>query len=477
MSPPSDKNVGFPPGLGVGDVVGGRYRLEYPLGQGGMGVVVAAHHLELDERVAVKFLSSNALTDPEAVARFDREIRTAARLKNEHVARVYDAGKLPDGGRFMVLEFLDGEDLAARVRRTGTLPPTLAVRFLLQACSAVLEAHGRGIIHRDLKPANIYVVKRADGSEIVKVLDFGVMKRLPGGPVTADTQQTEPGTIVGTPFYTSPEQLRGSADVDVRTDIWSLGATLFELIAGTPPFSGKTYPQIIANVLESTPRSLESCAPDLPEGLAQVIYKCLKKDPADRYENVADLAAALADTVELDSEQKGLLERIVRHGLVSSPFSSPSALATPRSSRSRLLGAATPSIKQYQSTARRRKRLQVVAGVATLSAIAVVALGLPFLPKFSGPKPPPLSASLLLPQAPPLVLPSIPPSAVISSPTALSPTLSNPPQKPPVRSVVTRPTSKTSGTASTNPTVEVPASAVSETSSVRKKNPLLVRPR
>jgi serine/threonine-protein kinase len=351
---------------------------------------------------------------------------------------------------------------------------------LLQACSAVLEAHGRGIIHRDLKPANLYVIRRTEGSEVVKVLDFGVMKRMPGGAVNAETQHTEPGTIVGTPFYTSPEQLRGSANVDARADIWSLGATLFELLAGVPPFSGKTYPQIIANVLEAKPLPLESLAHDLPEGLARVVFQCLEKDPADRYDNVADLAVALSETIELDSEQKGLIERIVRHGLVSSPFSSPSALLTPRGSQPRNFAAVTPGIKGYQSIRKRRQRLFVVTGITTLSALVVVAFGLPFLPTFgptSGPAPSHVATTPSLRQTLPTPSLGVTAPALPEPLPSNSPSSTNGPSTKPARPTAARLVAKTAPDATANRAVEAPAPDPSAPSSARKKNPLLVRPR
>ncbi|MGE5788749.1 MAG: protein kinase domain-containing protein, partial [Myxococcales bacterium] len=160
----SSRAIELPPGIQTGSIVANRYRIEEVVGRGGMGVVFAARHLELDERVAVKFMNTEAVSDPEAVARFDREVRTAARLRSEYVARVYDAGRLEDGERYMVLEYLEGQDLSERVQREGPLQIESAIRFLLQACSAVLEAHVLGIVHRDLKPANLRVVRRADGS-------------------------------------------------------------------------------------------------------------------------------------------------------------------------------------------------------------------------------------------------------------------------------------------------------------------------
>jgi len=480
----SASNVSFPASLKEGDVVAGRYRLERVIGKGGMGVVVLAHHLELEERVAVKFLTADALSEPEAVARFDREIRAAARLKNEHVARVYDAGKLPDGGRFMVLEYLDGEDLAARVRRLGPLNPVLAVRYVLQACAAVLEAHGLGIVHRDLKPGNLFVVPRTDGAEVVKVLDFGVMKRLLGSKIGAEPQQTEPGTIVGTPYYTSPEQLRGSTSVDIRSDIWSLGATLFELLCGVPPFSGTTYPQVIANVLESEPPALEPLCPTLPPGLGDVVVRCLKKDPAERFENVAELAVALSETVEFDSEQRGLLERIVRQRLVSSPIASPPALLTPRGTSSHdHVGALLNGGSRHRTKREMRYRVLIIAASAAATAAGVFGLGWSLLPHPAIPVPRTLAPRHALTRSP---NPSDARNSVLSPPSEVTPgpvpsivsvSAAAPAVKPAAVRVPRHLPTKAATATATAIVTEQDSAPLAAAPSVAKKNPLLVQPK
>lgn len=427
MLSPTNANL-LPTGIHAGSVVANRYRIEEVIGRGGMGVVVAARHLELDERVAVKFMSSEMLSDPEAIARFDREVRAAARLRSEYVARVFDAGKLADGGRYMVLEYLEGEDLSVRVHRDGPLDLDQAIRFMLQACSAVLEAHLLGIVHRDLKPANLRVVTRADGSEIVKVLDFGVMKRMSCDQNDTLGAQTQPGTVIGTPFYTSPEQLRGKADVDVRSDIWSLGATLFELLTSQPPFGGKTYPQVIANVLEAAPLPLRTLRADLPPSVERVVLRCLEKEPTARFAGVVEFACALAETVELDAEVSGLLERMMRRhrspagtaGFAGSPRSEPrheeptpefavvaSRPSTPGRPRS------TPERRIAPGSNARKQRYWLPIVSSLVSAVVVVAVGLPWLPRFDSTPFRPASVS------PPVSLPEprraeLPPAPIVS---------------------------------------------------------------
>jgi serine/threonine-protein kinase len=358
-----------------------------------MGVVVAARHLELDERVAVKFMAPDALSDPAAITRFEREVRTAARLRSEYVARVYDAGRLPDGWRYMVLEYLPGEDLSARVLRSGPLEPAQAVRFILQACSALADAHELGIVHRDIKPANLRVVRQSDGSEIVKVLDFGIVKRMPGPQSDTDAQATQPGTIVGTPLYTSPEQLRGSTEVDHRADVWSLGASLFELLTGVPPFGGTTYPQVIANVLEASPKSLGALRPDLPETVEPIILRCLEKQPSARFGSVLEFARALADTIDIDPELNALLLRMERQHASRARNPRPTADVTPSAGMARLGGDARlahraspaqsgPLVIVGPAGGEVRKRLLLTSASAAVACLVIVLVGLPWLPHF-----------------------------------------------------------------------------------------------
>jgi serine/threonine-protein kinase len=277
-----------------GQVLAGKYRVERVLGVGGMGVVVSALHLALDERVALKFLLPEALANPEAVARFAREARAAVKIKSEHVARVSDVGTLDTGAPYMVMEFLQGQDLAALIRDRGPLPTTDAVDFVLQACEALAEAHALGIVHRDLKPANLFLITAADGSPCVKVLDFGISKLTSPSSSGNDYGMTKTQAIMGSPLYMSPEQMTSSRDVDGRSDIWAVGTILFELIAGRPPFLGDTMPQLCGMILQNPPPSLRELRPDVPLGLEAAVLRCLEKDRARRFANVAEFAFALA---------------------------------------------------------------------------------------------------------------------------------------------------------------------------------------
>jgi serine/threonine protein kinase len=284
-----------PEGIRVGDVLAGKYRVERVLGAGGMGVVLAAYHLELDERVAIKLLSKDMADDGEAVARFQREARAAVKIKSEHVTRVFDVGRLESGAPFIVMEHLEGRDLGAWLDQDGPLPVPLAVHFVLQACEAIAEAHALGIVHRDLKPSNLFCVERRDGTRSVKVLDFGISKMSPRTSSRPDVGMTRSRAFLGSPHYMAPEQLRSSRQADPRSDIWSIGIVLFELVAGKPPFGGEEMPEIVINIASTEPPPLASLRPDAPPELASVIGRCLEKDPDRRFSNVAELAVALAD--------------------------------------------------------------------------------------------------------------------------------------------------------------------------------------
>jgi serine/threonine-protein kinase len=288
------EQTGSDPAAGVrqGDILAGKYRVERVLGAGGMGVVVAAHHIQLDEKVALKFLRPEALDNPEAVARFAREARAAVKIKSEHVARVSDVGTLPNGSPYMVMEYLEGGDLAAWIKQRGALPVELAVEFVLQACVAVADAHALGIVHRDLKPANLFCVRRSDGQLTIKVLDFGISK-MNDATGLAPASVTRTSALMGSPLYMSPEQMRSSRDVDALTDIWALGIILFELLTGRPAFLGESVTELAIKVAGEPAPSIQSLRADVPPALGAAIARCLEKDRRRRFPNVAELAVAL----------------------------------------------------------------------------------------------------------------------------------------------------------------------------------------
>lgn len=297
---PSSTGHAGPPGFQSpkpGDVLNGKYRVERVVGRGGMGIVMVAQHLELDERVALKLMLPEALESTEAAARFLAEARAAVKIKGEHVARVLDIGKLEGGEPYIVMEYLEGVDLAELLDKNGPCAIEDAVEFILQACEALAEAHAIGIIHRDLKPSNLFLARRPDGSALIKVLDFGISKIVPRdsgrGPVDFSMTTTRQG--LGSPFYMPPEQIESARKADMTSDIWSLGAILYELLTGMVPFDGNTLPEIRRRIRAEPAPDLRVYRRNAPRGLEEVIKRCLEKDPEKRYPNVAELSVALSE--------------------------------------------------------------------------------------------------------------------------------------------------------------------------------------
>jgi len=280
-----------------GDVIAGKYRVERVVGTGGMGVVLSARHVALGQSVAIKLLRlAPDETDRhgEARARFLREGQAAARLASDHVVRIQDVGTTDDGQPFMVMELLSGSDLAEALARHGPAPIDMAVACVHQACDAVGEAHQHGIVHRDLKPSNLFLSKRSDGRPHVKVLDFGISKGLSGASDDMLSQSlTATRTVVGSPYYMSPEQVRDAKRVDERTDIWSRGMILYELIAGEPAFQAETLPGMCAAIAADAPPPLSTRRNDVPPALEALVMRCLEKDPGKRFQTIPELAAAL----------------------------------------------------------------------------------------------------------------------------------------------------------------------------------------
>jgi serine/threonine-protein kinase len=434
-----------------GDVFAGKYRVERIVGRGGMGLVVAAHHLQLDERVALKFLLPEALVNPEAVARFLREARAAAKIKNEHVARVSDVGQLENGCPYIVMELLTGMDLSTWLRQRGQLPVELAVDFVLQTCEAIADAHAIGIVHRDLKPANLFCVQRSDGRLSIKVLDFGISKVT--GPGAADHDMTRTNSVVGSPYYMSPEHLQSSKHVDTRTDIWSIGVILFELIAGATPFQAEGVTGLAIQIATTPAPPLRSLRADAPPELEQVVAKCLQKSPAHRYQNVGELAIALKDFggplagVAVDR----VLGTLRQAGIATVPPTAPAlalalapaqTLPPPPSSRSGTAATWGQASRVWNPVAPRPVG-KVALVVGSMAAVAGLVLGGALLLRRQAA--PGVHAASSAPAAPELALssnalsvatpaPSPPPSVVLAPPPADSATEAAPPADSPAPS-------------------------------------------
>ena len=272
---------------GPGSVVAGKYRIEHMLGQGGMGYVVAATHLDLGTPVALKFLHEHMLENRDVVDRFKREARASAQLRGENVCRVSDVGTAENGQPFIVMELLHGQDLNTVLRERGAVTTMVAAEIMLQACLALSEAHMVGIVHRDVKPGNLMLTTRPDGTMCIKVLDFGVAK----APDDTNFSLTQTSSVVGSPGYMSPEQLKSAKGATVRSDIWSLGIVMYELVSGQKPWQGESITELALKV------AMDPCPPlagRVPWEFEAVVMHCLEKDPAKRYQDVADLAVALA---------------------------------------------------------------------------------------------------------------------------------------------------------------------------------------
>jgi serine/threonine protein kinase len=417
--PPSPQDL--PPGLpAVGDVFAGKYRIEGVLGIGGMGAVLAARHLHLDERVAIKVMLPQVEEDGATAMRFLREARAAVKIRSEHVAKVLDFGTLESGRSYMVMEYLEGEDLGSALDRRGRLPVQDVVDYLLQACDAVAQAHALGIVHRDIKPGNLFLARGPDGGTCLKVLDFGISKALRPAGGLENMALTNTQSVLGSPYYMAPEQMRSSGNVDARTDIWALGVVAYELLSGGAPFAAQAMPELCAMILQDAPASLRERRPDVPAGLEAAVLKCLEKAPRSRFEDLAALATAIApfgppNAGELAARvSRTLLARVEDTGVSSSNLAQ--TISRP------IVGELGPTLDArtaqtwsgaLQSAQRSRAPLRIAA-----VAVVVVAAG--------------LGAGLLLfrhPSVPESA--SVPPASAPPAPAVAPSTTQDPSHQPP----------------------------------------------
>ncbi len=362
-----DANGVTNPGVDVGDVIAGKYRLHALLGVGGMGVVFAARHTELNGEFALKFLSREALASPQAVGRFQREARAAAKLRSEHAVRVFDVGTHENGVPYIVMEYLEGGDLGRLLRSGEQLPIAEAVDYVLQTCAAIADAHKAGIIHRDIKPSNLFCVPRADQGLTIKVLDFGISKVVDELP--SDGGVTATGNFIGSPSYMSPEQMRSPSRVDLRTDIWSIGVVLYECLTAKLPFPGASFPEICLRVAQDPPLPPRSHRPELPVELENIILKCLEKDREQRYASASELAAALREFAPQAQKQVSESSRRIADKVQELTLWKPIARGAPRAASFSLT---QPSwVRTAAGVAARRRPLLLGLAAVTLTALAV----------------------------------------------------------------------------------------------------------
>jgi serine/threonine protein kinase len=422
--------------LTPGTVISGKYRIDSILGRGAMGVVVAATHLELREAIALKFLYAKTDGSEDFKSRFRREAQVSAKLRNEHITRVLDVGTWRDGAMYMVMEYLAGNDLRKMIKSQGPFPVGAAVEYIVQVCEGVAEAHAHGIIHRDLKPSNLLVTKRADGSDLVKILDFGISKWSSMGEDEGELTQT--GVVLGSPKYMSPEQLFGAGSVDSRTDIWSIGAILYELIGGRPPYDQPSLARICADLAgNKPPPPLRDVRTEVTPELEAVVLHCLERSVDLRIQTVADLAGDLLAAVgspyaeqvrarirsTLDPTGNSAVHSSLRQpggstgtytslAFADASASYPKVTGTGRHAGQNIAGATLLSTQDEGG----RKRRQ---GVIAVAVLAVAVVGGWFM--FGRDRTPPDDATVAVPTGGPAAAAAAPvpqPASVATAPTA-----------------------------------------------------------
>jgi serine/threonine-protein kinase len=352
MSDALVKTAGLPSQITPGVIIGGRYRLEAEIGRGSMGIVFRASHVTLGQRVAIKLISSEHLQSLEARHRFSVEAKAAAKLRSRHVVQVYDDGETPEGNPYIVLELLEGETLEQRLERERDIPLADAVRITTHVGRALARAHAQGIVHRDLKPANIFLTKTEDDEQgfIAKVLDFGIAKLGESG----DKSTTQAGTVLGTPLFMSPEQVRGASSVDHRADLYSLGMCLYQMLTGELAFYSQNYSEILIAICHQPLPRLRDAAPWVPEAIELWFQRACAKEPLERFQSADEMTEALvvaAGPAGAASKHQSVSEgRIAPETLVgyappnlelhATLIDTAASEAAPRLSRTQLIGAA-----------------------------------------------------------------------------------------------------------------------------------------
>jgi serine/threonine protein kinase len=418
-SPSSPTSPGNAAPVQEGDILASKYRVEKVLGVGGMGVVVAAEHIELAQKVALKFLLKQAAANEALVGRFLREARASVRLKGAHVAKTLDVGRLEDGAPYIVMEFLDGHDLHAEIRAAeGPLPIETAVSYVVQAAEGLAEAHSLGIVHRDLKPGNLFLTRGVDGRPLVKVLDFGISKTMDPSIGGDGLSLTNTSMLLGSPLYMSPEQMRSSKHVDERSDLWALGAIAFELLTGRVPFEADTILELCFKVAQEKAPNPITLRADLPHELCEAVMKCLEKDPGDRFANVGELAQAFEPfaltrdrgTAERALDVLGTGKRPPMRSLPVVAASAPTPPATPAPIAAAARGVPQSSPSQAEAvapaawgttqahTTGAKSKKGIVAAVGGVVVIAALA-GTMLASRSKGAEPAPTTAGSAMPSA------------------------------------------------------------------------------
>lgn len=379
--------------MNPGELIDGKYRINAVLGEGGMGVVYGATHVDLQRSVALKVIRPEFRQQPELVARLMIEARAAAQIKSEHVCRVLDVGRLGSGVPYIVMEYLEGRNLSSLLQARGRLTERQSVDHLLQACEALAEAHRLGIIHRDLKPENLFLAEFPDGRRAIKVLDFGISKvtsamLLP----TSSKGLTNPSAALGSPHFMAPEQMAAARDVDARADIWALGAILYQLLSGRFAFDGHSLPAVCAAVLQTEPAPIRSIVAEVSPGVELIIAQCLAKQRDQRLSSVVEFAERLAPFGSSSATQSAMrISRLLRvstpgsgaaaDGSGSTPSSQPSSapLETTEFSQGPTtppVVSPTPGAPAFKPHDGSKKRYWLFGAIAAACLLSVVSYGL-----------------------------------------------------------------------------------------------------
>jgi tRNA A-37 threonylcarbamoyl transferase component Bud32 len=379
--------------LQTGQIIEGKYSIIRLLGEGGMGAVYEGENVRIHRRVAIKVLHSNVAENIDAVQRFEREAQAAGRIGSDHIVEVLDLGNLPDGDRFMVMEYLDGESLTLRIQARGRLTPNEAAPLMIQLLEGLGAAHGAGIIHRDLKPDNVYILRTKKGAgDYVKILDFGISKF---NKLNSDSgmSMTRTGAVMGTPYYMSPEQAKGSKEMDHRSDLYSAGVILYEAITGQVPFNAETFNELIFKIVLEQPAPPQQHVPDLDPAFSSIMQKSMAREQRDRFQTAQEFADALSTWL-------GSGQGVAAVPLRQTPAGAHLAGQTPALGQTPPAWANTPGATAGHTTAQGGPQKKSSGAVVTaVAAIAILGGGAVLAFKLMGKSQPPEPVMVLAPAA------------------------------------------------------------------------------
>jgi eukaryotic-like serine/threonine-protein kinase len=396
----------------------GSYHVGRKLGEGGMGAVYLGHHTLLGRRAAIKVLLPALSEREDLVNRFFNEARAATSISDPGVVQIFDFGYHTDGSAFIIMEYLDGESLDARLARFGRLPAADALRLARQAATSLAAAHAQNIVHRDLKPENIYLVRDPEvaSGERVKILDFGIAKLSDDHPSRGAMMKTQTGALMGTPVYMSPEQCRGASELDHRSDIYALGCVLFQLLVGVPPFDGEGMGEIIARHITEAPR-----APGISPAVDAIVLRCLAKEPGERFQSMSELATAIGTALAyITSPESATVVAGYAAGITPVPRTSVTPPHPSRPQTPTTIGSSAGEVTPPATTASRGRRRMVVGLVAAIGVTGAAvgwvattrnsAATAPMAASIDAPRPPPpppdapapaIDAAVVIDAAPP----------------------------------------------------------------------------